>query len=408
MSAIVTKRDEWARFWPLPVVAMLGITGPAAFAFSSGIFMGEMTREFGWSKTQFGAALTLQMLLGLVVGPLAARVLDRVGGRRMLLAGIVPFALALSLLGQANGALWQWCLLGGVYCILTAVVIPAAWVSGVVASFDVARGLAMAVCLAGIGLATAMWPPLVAWLVVHVGWRHAYPIMGLGWALVVLPLVFVFYKPAAKRVPLVSAPALPPLWPIVRSQTFICMICAGGLFASVQLALIIHLVPILRLQGLGLTAAGNLAGLVGLFSIIGRIGTGALLDFVPSRPLALCAFLLPLPVMALLVWGNGTLGVLMLASALLGLASGSETDVVAYLCSRRFDTRVFGSVYTLFQTGFAIAASLGPLLAGWLFDRNHSYLAYYACAVIMVLVATVLIMLVPHENPALRRGSTAD
>ena len=64
----LSPRAEWARHWPVPVVAMLGITGPAAFAYVNGVFMVAMTHEFGWTRTQFASGLTLQMLAGLIGG----------------------------------------------------------------------------------------------------------------------------------------------------------------------------------------------------------------------------------------------------------------------------------------------------------------------------------------------------
>ena len=389
-----TRRAEWTRSWPLPFISMLGLTGPAAYAYSSGIFMEEMTRDLGWTKTEFSSALTLQMLFGIVVGPLAARVLDRIGPRRMLLIGIVPFAVGLSLLGTTSAAMWHWWTLVAFYSLATAGVILAAWISGVVQSFDQSRGLAISVCLAGIGLATAIWPPLVAWLIGNLGWRATFPAMAFGWALVLLPLTFFFYKPAHKPIQREVAADLLPLRPVLRSKTFWLLLGAAGLFSSIQLPLIVNLVPIARLQGVSLQTAAGIAGMIGLFSIAGRIGTGVLLDMVPTRPLALAAFTLVLPVMALLTLADGSVPVLIIAAALLGLAAGSEIDVVTYLCSRRFDPQIFGSVYTILQTGIAVCASLGPLLAGRLFDLTGSYDRFFVVAVILDVIATALILIV--------------
>ncbi|MGF7146665.1 hypothetical protein FHS96_000274 [Sphingomonas zeicaulis] len=47
------KRQEWARMWPLPFVAMLGVARAGVFALSSGVFMdagGNLDRRLdrGW------------------------------------------------------------------------------------------------------------------------------------------------------------------------------------------------------------------------------------------------------------------------------------------------------------------------------------------------------------------------
>jgi MFS family permease len=396
-APILTKREEWARGWPLPVIAMLGITGPAAFAYTNGIFMEVMTEEFGWNKTEFSSAMLLQMLIGLIVAPLAARVLDRVGSRRVLLAGIIPFALGLSILGLANGALWQWWLLSVVFAIATAGVISAAWVGGVVQNFNSARGMAIAMCLAGIGVATVGWPLIAAELVKSIGWRLTFPAMAFGWLILLLPLVYFFYKPDVQQRPL-GVQVLPLIGPSVRTRTFWIVLCAGGLFSSVQFGLIVHLFPTVRLQGLSMALAASMVSITGVFSILGRLCTGALLDWIPTKPLAIFAFLLPLPVMALLGIANGSTGLLMLASALLGFAAGSETDVVAYLCSRRFDRRIFGRIYTLFQMTFAVTSSLGPLLASRLVDVSGSYASYYGAAGAMIGIATMLILFLPASD----------
>lgn len=395
-----SAQQEWSRGWGLPLVGMLGVTGPAAFAYSNGVFMDRMTGEFGWSHTDFSAALTIQMLMGVVLGPLAGRVLDRVGSRRILLWGIPPMGLALSLLGLANGAVWQWCLLAALYAPLTLGAIPAAWIAGTISRFDKSRGLAISVVLAGIGVATAIWPIIAADLVQRIGWRLAFPAMGLGWVLVVYPLMLVLFKPAQVSTPAGSLAAPGKLGPLLRSRLFLCLICGATLFSSVQLALIANLVPILKQTGLDLGSAAHLAALTGLFSIAGRIGTGFLLDRLPTRPVAVIAFSLPLAVIALLNLVTPTHLQLALAASLLGLAAGSEMDVVTYLVARRFDPRLFGSVYAIIQAAVSIGASLGVMLAGRLFDSTGAYASYYQTAVPTVIAATLLILLIP---PALKQ-----
>jgi choline dehydrogenase len=392
------QRSEWSHSGALPFIAMFGITGSAAYTYSSGILMDEVVREFGWTRTQFSSALTMQMLLGILIMPLAGRLIDRVGPRRVILVGMAPVVAAFSLFALLDGQLWQLWLFSGVLAVSLGAISPAGWYAAVVRSFDRWRGLALALSLAGVGLAATIWPILAANYVAILGWRLAYPALILTWAVPMLPLVVFLFRPAAAPV-VQEGKKLPPLGPIVRSRTFLCLLGAGGLFASVSLGLTINLVPILRERGIDLTTAASIAGVAGLSSIAGRVGTGFLLDRVPTRPLAVFAFCLILPAIALLATGGQSIPILIAAAALVGLSAGAETDVVTYLTSRRFDVRIFGSVYSVFQAGFAICASLGPLLAGRVYDLSGSYDLYLLVLVPVVLMATVLIVLVPTNAP---------
>lgn len=386
--------------WILPFVAMFGVAGSAAYTYSSGILMVELVREFGWTRTEFSAALTMQMLMGLVFMPIAGRVIDRVGPRLVILAGIVPMTGAFSLFGLMDGQLWQLWLFAGLLALTLATISPVGWYTAVVRSFDDRRGLALAIALAGIGLAAAIWPILAATFVSALGWRLTFPALALSWSVVALPLVFFYFHPPGISPPEAGAPVLPPLGPVLRSRTFLCLLGAGGLFSCVSLGLTVHLVSILNERGIGLGTAAGIAGIVGISSIVGRVGTGFLLDRVPTRRLAVVAFCMILPAIALLAVGGDSVPLMMIAAAVIGLSAGAESDVVTYLTSRRFDIRQFGSVIAVFQVGLGIFASTGPLLAGQLYDRNGDYSAYLLTIVPLVLLATVLIVLIPNQDSA--------
>ena len=400
----ITARAEWARHWKVPLVGMLGVTGSAAYSYSSGVFMVAMTEEFGWSRAQFSSALTVQMLAGLLIVPFAGRVLDWLGPRRMALTGIAPFVLIFSAMGLANGNITQWWLLTGLLSLGNAAVMTTLWVAGTTRTFDASRGLAMGVTLAGMGLATGLWPVLAARYIEWLGWRMAFPAMALTWAAVLLPLTVLFFKPRDLPAPAMgSAPgAVPPLGPALRSRAFVCILVAGSLFAFCQLSLIVHLVAILRGKGIDMQTAAGVAGLTGVFSVLGRLTTGWLLDFLPLRPLAVGAFSLMLGVVALLGFGDGSLPMLMAGAALLGFSAGSEMDVVTYIASRQFDQRLFGSVHATVQTGYAICSSLGPLAAGRIFDVYGSYDRHFMLVVPVVLVATLVIALAPRASAGAR------
>lgn len=395
-------RREWAAMWPLPLVAMLGMTGSTLFGFSSGIFMESIVGSFGWSRAIFSSVFFFQMLLGLVAVPLTGAMTARFGPRRVAIFGMVPFALSIAALGTANGSLAQWMALCLLVAAFQAIIGPTVWITAIVGRFRASRGLAMAVTLAGMGLGSLIWPILAASLIGRLGWRATYLALGLGWMVVVLPLVLLFFfgpreiaqHPAAGSTGRGYAAAL-------RSRSFVGLVVAGGLFACAYYGLIVHLVPILRSGGSTLRAASAIAGLTGVFSVLGRISTGYLLDRVPVRLVSVVVFLLPVGVVsALLLGGAGNpVAFSIIAVALLGVASGAELDIVTFIAARRFGEEVFASIYSIFIALLSLFASLGPLLGGALFDMEQSYTPFLLAIMPMAIACAAIMLWLPVEPP---------
>lgn len=145
-----------------------------------------------------------------------------------------------------------------------------------------------------------------------------------------------------------------------------------------------HLVPILRSAGAEPLAAAGTASLVGLFSIVGRLGVGFLLDRFPGRVVGACAYLVPIAGAALLLFDGTNPAIQTVAAALFGLTLGAEVDVIAYLASRYFGLRNFGGLFGGLVAALSLGTAFGPLAAGATFDRFGGYEPF--------LVATVVLM----------------
>ena len=404
-----TAKQEWAAMWPLPLAAMLGMSGTGMFVYSSGVFMGDMTAEFGWSRAQFSFTLTLLMLAGLIFLPMLGWCVDRWGPRRMALFGIVTFAAGFAMLGLANGSILQWYALALLYAPFQAFIGQPIWIAGVVSRFDASRGLAMAVALAGLGIASMVWPLLTAFYIEALGWRLTYVALALSWVIPVLPLTLLFFYGAGDR----SGPAKPrperqAYGPALRSRTFIGLMLAGGLFICGGFGITVHIVPILRGDGFSLGSAAAIAGLVGAFSFTGRLLTGYLLDRFPTRPIAVTVFLMPILTSVLLLLFPGSLAGAVGAVIMLGLSGGAEMDIVTFIAARRFGPGVFASIFALFSAIIAACAGLGAVLAGAIFDMQQSYDAYLLLVIPMMLASAGLIAWLPMEpeqDAAGRRGN---
>jgi MFS family permease len=413
----LTARQEWSAHWPVPFVAMAGGTGSALFAFSSGVFMKPMLKEFGWTKVQFSSSFTVMMMLGMIMVPIAGRLTDRYGPRRLALPGLVLSMTGLSMFGLMNGSMVQWLLMAFLFSLCGMLISVPIWSSAIVRCFDTSRGLALSIAMAGAGLATAIWPPVAAYTIETIGWRAAYPALAASWGVVILPLTWWFFivpPPAAKdAAELPAADGAPveaalTLGAALRSPAFIMTTIAGLLFAGITFGLTLHFVPILEERGLSEGMAAGLAGIVGISSLASRFITGYLLDRVPTAPLAVVAFLLPVAVCCLLWRSDGDYGASLLAAVLHGLGTGAEINIVIYAIARRFPQAIFGSIIAIFISTTSLAASVGPLLASFLYDERKSYDLYLIIAMPLLTFAAILMwvtLATARKQPA---GGMAD
>ena len=101
----------------------------------------------------------------------------------------------------------------------------------------------------------------------------------------------------------------------------------------------INAVPILMEEGFSMIAAAEVAGLIGIGTIIGRLGGGLLLDRVDGRYVAVgCAIGALTTAVIFLTSDNSTMAA-SIACVMLGLTAGAEYDACAYLTTRHFAPR---------------------------------------------------------------------
>ena len=141
-------------------------------------------------------------------------------------------------------------------------------------------------------------------------------------------------------------------------------------------------------SNLGARAAALGSSLIGAAVMIGRIGTGYLLDRTFAARLASILFAVSALGIALLLLGNRATA--FAAAFLVGLGLGAEVDLMPYLASRYFGLRDFGKVYSSLFAAFALAGALGPLIMGAGFDRAGSYRGPLIVFLAATLLASVL------------------
>lgn len=402
MSLSSIGAGEWRKFWFLPFAGALGYATSVIHIYSLGPFIEPLQAEFGWSRAQISSGVTVAAFVSALFCIPVGMLIDRIGPRLIALSGVVLLSGAYAALGTATGGTGNWILLWIIIALTTVGVQATVWASAVASRFERSRGLALAITLSGGSLAAALFPVLATGLIEAFGWRKAFFSHALIWVVVVFPILFFCFRGAHDKARSGEASVAPralhgiSLSEGLRTPALYKLLLAGGLIAFTAIGALVHFVPILTDSGATPLAAAGIASLIGIFSIVGRMGTGLLLDHFQGHLIGATACLLPVVASALLLFdGSNSISQVMAAVAL-GLTLGSEVDVIAYLASRHFGLKNFGALYGALVMALAMGTAFGPLAAGTVFDHFGSYAEFLILAsVLMVVSAISLISLGP-------------
>ena len=142
----------------------------------------------------------------------------------------------------------------------------------------------------------------------------------------------------------------------------------------------------------GVTAerAAIATSLVGASVIVGRLGSGYLLDRLFAPRVAILFYSATAVGIAMLCAGiSGNLA--LVASFLVGLGMGAEVDTMGYMISRYFGLITFGTAYGVAFGAFMISGAAGVLLMGAGYDHFHSYTVPLAGLSGAMLLALILL-----------------
>ena len=91
-------------WWIVFASATIVFLSAGTFFYGFGLLVTPLTAEFGWSRAALSAAFSLRTEVGGVAAPIVGFAVDRVGVRRLLIAGVWVVALGFVLLSRGRFA----------------------------------------------------------------------------------------------------------------------------------------------------------------------------------------------------------------------------------------------------------------------------------------------------------------
>jgi predicted MFS family arabinose efflux permease len=392
--------------WWVVLSGLIGLTLGASTVtlFSFGVFITPLEQEFGWSRAQIAFGATIISYMAMFIAPLQGVLIDRYGPRRIVLLSIPVFCFAFAMMYFLPANIYVFYAAWIVIPLCGVGIWPASYSKAASVWFNRRLGVAIGTMAAGVGVGAAIMPVLGQALIGALGWRLAYPSIALITLVITLPMaaLFFFDKPADKGLlpdgvasadPKLAgaAPALSGMAysEAVRTRNFWLLLAMFFLLGIVSTGIIVHHIPMLIDSGLPPQRAAGIMSIFGIAMIVGRLGTGFLLDrfFAPHVTIV---YLLG-GIAAFALYANGASGLVVpLCAALLGLVVGAEFDFLGYIIKRYFGTRAYGRIYGSLFALFQFGGSLGAISLGVIKTKTGAYApGLWAFAGLCVLAAII-------------------
>jgi MFS family permease len=401
-SAGVNAEASPVRYaWVVLVVCFFITTLTYGGSYSFGLFFNPLRAEFGWSSAQTSGVYALFMFCYCIFSIFTGRAIDRIGPRITTIVGGVCLGSGFLFSGMVH-QLWQIYLS---YGLLAGVGMSNVYVPLMTTAsrwFRRRQGLALGVVSSGVGLGTFIGPPIFGHLIPTYGWRFSYLAAGIGIGSILVLLGLFLRKDPVQAAEHCEERKIPMA---VRRGNRISsvdewstreVICTRPfwLFSSVFLMvgfglqmMLAHLVP--YMQGtfrFSPSAAAAVFSVIGVASAAARLIMGGVSDYLGARKS-----------LALSVMAEGVaVGLILLSTrpwmlypfgVLFGFGYGGHTPQFPAIIRELFGMKRMGSNLGLQQIYYGSGALLGPLVAGWMFDRAGSYATPFAIAAGVLVLA---------------------
>jgi MFS family permease len=425
--ARTTKHQSIFYGWYIVGVGFLAnVASSFALASTMSIFLKPLTADLGISRGVFSLLRSGEGIIAACIAPLVGTLVDRYGGRWLMVIGTGIVAVGYFLLSHVDsfaqfvGVRLTLVTLGdSMMGYMVVNVIIAQW-------FTRYRGRALAISSMGVGFAKVCMPVVAASLILWLGWRQtwfAFGLMTLG--LLVVPALLIIRrapeamgllpdgasapvaddiaKPKKTTVSTATAGAQEMTWTrgaAARTTAFWLLVVTFGISSIGVTGLNLHVYSYVTDLGYSAVIAATVMSIIASMQLASPLGWGFLAERIGARYAATLRFVIQGIGLAVAILTEN-LFCLYAGFFLYGIGLGGNMVLPDILWADYFGRHSLGKIrgMGLFISHFL--AAIGPPFFGFLFDITGGYgLSFALFGAVLVISAFLSLMLKPPP----RRG----
>ncbi|HEY7172592.1 MAG TPA: OFA family MFS transporter [Vicinamibacterales bacterium] len=381
----------------LPVLGgvLMNLALGSLYAWS--VFVLPLEQEFGWKRADTSWVYTIAVVCFALTFIVAGRLQDLKGPKLCAFLGgvlvsggflLASFTTSLVTLYVFFGVIVG---IGNGFGYATPMPVGSKW-------FPDKRGLVVGLMVGGYGGGQAIFGTIAtSYLIPSFGWRATFQILaGVFLVMTMIGTALLRNPPAGYR---------PPNWTppsgiaavksdfttreMLATPTFYFLWVAYALGTTAGQMTISQLVPFARAAGLGATIAAYSLVISSLGNAGGRILSGWMSDTLGRLRTLKTMILLSAIAMPALVLLQHSVVPFLLLIALVYWCYGTQLSVFASTTADFYGTKNLGLNYGVLFTAWGVAGTLGPGIAGRVFDRFGDYRYAFFSATVFALIALV-------------------
>ncbi len=374
---------------------------------SFGNFVQPLSEQFGWSVKQVSLAASISTLFYGLGQPFIGFIVNRKGPRAAIIIGVACYG-SLTIFLYFLTQLW-------VFYLVYGLLMGTAWgatantpVTALISRwFTRRKGIALAIAISGMATGNFLLIPFSMFLILNIGWRYTFVVMGLLVLVVSLPQAFRFLRNSPEEkgllpdgdLPLTGAAAVAHqaaqakmvmmgLPQAIHTRSFWLMLFGYFTCGFSALMSSTFFVPMALHAGFPELASAQAAGFMGAASAIGLWLGGYVSDiWGRKRPLAALFFLRGVGFFLLLNVHN--MPGLYLAALFIGFGAFGTAPLTAGLVGDIFGVVSMASIFGVISMAHQVGGAFSIYMAGIIVDATNSYQWAIIPAICLLMAASL-------------------